>query len=276
VAKKLPAANSLRGLIPENSLNRAVQACAELADAQLLEEIGQGLTNHSYLLQLSDRKVVLRVNSASSDVLGIDRQQELAALQHVVKVGLAPPLVYADSQNGFLITDYVEAGEALSHYADRKQLVAEMANWLKRLHSQQVAVGVQDYRSLVNRYWQQIDRLGVAVSVELREMREQMDGCQQWLADTSGFCFCHHDLVPGNVLATGGGLVAIDWEYACIGHPLFDLATVIESWQLNDDEMLLLMDSYGVDEQQTLDQMRIFYRYLELLWTALNKGVRVT
>ena len=37
---------------------------------------------------------------------------------------------------------------------------------------------------------------------------------------------CHNDLLPANLIAGEDRLWLIDWEYAGMGHPLFDLASL--------------------------------------------------
>jgi aminoglycoside phosphotransferase len=37
----------------------------------------------------------------------------------------------------------------------------------------------------------------------------------------------HGDFHPGNVMISDGGVVIIDWTDGCVGHPFFDLATVL-------------------------------------------------
>lgn len=40
-------------------------------------------------------------------------------------------------------------------------------------------------------------------------------------------CLCHNDLTRGNILRSSSGPVAIDWEYAGIGSPWFDIAAAL-------------------------------------------------
>ena len=47
---------------------------------------------------------------------------------------------------------------------------------------------------------------------------------------------CHNDLLPANMIMSAGRLWLVDWEYAGMGHPLFDLASVSANAGLSDDE----------------------------------------
>jgi thiamine kinase len=280
VEKKLPTTNHLRGLIPDHVLATMSQWLGDTVKPQIIRELSEGLTNSSYLLQLHNRQVVLRIHNPHSDILGIDRQQELAVLTQAIAAGLAVPLVYADPEGRFLVTEYIPGGVALSQTpahsdsASRDALLAQMAAWLKKLHTQQLDIARHDYAALADHYWQQINSQDWPVIADIEKIRGWMQPRLQQLTDKGQFCLCHHDLVPGNLLASDVGLVAIDWEYACLGHPCFDLATVVETWDLSATETAYLLTNYDnedVANRTTLSQMQCLYRYLELLWLAVQQ-----
>ena len=52
-------------------------------------------------------------------------------------------------------------------------------------------------------------------------LRREVDALEARLAPYRP-AFCHNDLMPGNLIETEERLWLIDWEYAGIGHPLFD------------------------------------------------------
>jgi thiamine kinase-like enzyme len=68
---------------------------------------------------------------------------------------------------------------------------------------------------------------------------------------------CHHDPHLGNVIGEPG--VLIDWEYAALGHPLFDLAFVIEYHALDGQaESALLAGWAGEDPPVSLQPLGDF------------------
>ena len=85
---------------------------------------------------------------------------------------------------------------------------------------------------------------------------------------------CHNDLLAANILATEDRLWLIDWEYAGMGHPLFDLASVSANNRLSDsNEVELLMRLQGSVEIQDLERLRALKRLSLLregLWGAIQ------
>jgi thiamine kinase-like enzyme len=84
-------------------------------------------------------------------------------------------------------------------------------------------------------------------------------------------CLCHNDLVAGNILEGSQGLKFIDWEYAGLGDPWFDLALVTEHHQLSAQLEDGFVQAYLLRppreaELQRLSGWRAFYRALLTLW----------
>jgi thiamine kinase-like enzyme len=58
---------------------------------------------------------------------------------------------------------------------------------------------------------------------------------------------CHNDLLPGNILATEadpGHALLVDWEYAGMGHPYFDLANLAVNNALDEAAQDRLLGAY--------------------------------
>jgi thiamine kinase-like enzyme len=85
---------------------------------------------------------------------------------------------------------------------------------------------------------------------------------------------CHSDLHVANLVAGAGGLTLLDWEYAHVSEPLWDLA----GWSCNNDltaeaRHLLLASYLGRaprdEEAERLDHLAWLYDYVCVLWSEL-------
>nr|WP_275973949.1 phosphotransferase [Shewanella pneumatophori] len=56
--------------------------------------------------------------------------------------------------------------------------------------------------------------------------------------------FSHRDLNPFNILLVEGALKCIDFEYACSSHPLCDLAAVLASHSLSNEQRQWIIEEY--------------------------------
>jgi thiamine kinase-like enzyme len=85
---------------------------------------------------------------------------------------------------------------------------------------------------------------------------------------------CHNDMMPGNLIDDGDRLWVIDWEYAGIGQPWFDVAGIASNCRFDDDADRELVATYGGrGGARSLGQFRVFKAMAALresLWAVLQ------
>ncbi|BDM64759.1 aminoglycoside phosphotransferase [Shewanella sp. NFH-SH190041] len=94
--------------------------------------------------------------------------------------------------------------------------------------------------------------------------------------------FCHRDLNPANLLRCGDSLCCIDFEYACAGGPLAELATVLATHGLSDAECLALSAGYihalGLPDcnAMQIDAAVNIYWLFSACWALLQASAAIT
>jgi thiamine kinase-like enzyme len=91
---------------------------------------------------------------------------------------------------------------------------------------------------------------------------------------------CHNDLLIGNFLDEGHTLRILDWEYAGMGDPYFDLANFSTNHELDESGDRMLLEAYfGEYREQDfarLRLMRIMSDFREAMWGVVQQGLRTT
>jgi thiamine kinase-like enzyme len=100
--------------------------------------------------------------------------------------------------------------------------------------------------------------------------------CDRLRETPAGRCLCHNDLLRTNRLSSGSQLLALDWEYAAMGDPLFDLAAVIEGDGLDEGDASALHSAWlqrspTPQEQRRVADQREVYRILAELWERIPR-----
>jgi len=241
----------------------------------IIRQLRGGLTNDSYLIEVSGVFFVLRINADNSDQLGIDRRQEIQAMARAGDSHLAPAIIYVDHEIGFLVTEYIEGRVWNEGDLDSANNILKLSTLLNSIHGLEpietsvfIAEKIRDYKNEIG-----------AIIPGLDEIEKAMeDFVDEAITDISCFCLCHNDLLVSNIVETlSGDLIVLDWEYAAMGHPLFDLAAVIEGQKiakLASDNLLshyqaAYSDPSSADYRRFL-QWRVIYCYVDLLWYALH------
>ncbi|WP_334078397.1 choline kinase family protein [Microbulbifer sp. M83] len=240
---------------------------------RVIRPLAGGLTNRSYLLAAGNDRLVLRKNSPISDALDLDRQAEAAAMGNADRAGLCAPLVHCDPGHRYMVTRFVE-GQPWRR--DSNGALQQLADLLRGIHQLPTIDATLDIEEKVASYWQSIDPQA-GFYPDLRtldaEMHRHIEAVRPLADDLR---LCHNDLSTANLITEPGGrLYAIDWEYAAMGDPFYDLAVIVDEHSLDDAQQHRLIEAYLERPLKSLDlkklaHWRVIYGYLAVLWYAVQ------
>ncbi len=252
-------------------------------EPSVVKKLKGGLTNQSYLIKADSAYLVLRLNAANTKQLGLDRALELQVLQRVSAAGVAPALVYSNLQSGILITRYHDDSRWVEKHSSESQKVQRLARLMKITHSLPSVDGALDLQQRADHYWQFINETDTADSSAAQSARTLQQPMQEFFTLASKLCtqqtLCHNDLLADNLLiGEDGKLIALDWEYAAMGDPYFDLAVVVEGHHMDAAAVQTLLTYYSDRPTkaalQRLSLLRAIYCYLDLLWNLVQSGAQ--
>jgi thiamine kinase-like enzyme len=88
---------------------------------------------------------------------------------------------------------------------------------------------------------------------------------------------CHNDLLNANFIDDGTRIRIVDWEYAGMGDPFFDLGNFSVNHSLTADEDALLLAAYDgrirPSRAARLLLMRVVSDFREAMWGVLQQGI---
>ena len=245
---------------------------------QMVRRLRGGLTNDSYLLQTQNRQYVLRINASNSRALDLDRSNESDALHCAARAGIGAQVVYSDPQHQYLVTEYIVGRQWQVTDLTRGEGVERVAALLNSIHRLEPVAGLLNIGQKAANYWLNIDTQS-ALARALAALRPQVEWHITRAEEArSGLFLCHNDLLPENlILGDNACLYAIDWEYAAMGDPYFDLAVIIEGHGLDDDLAQQLLSAYigataTAHYTDRLMHNRVIYCYLALLWYGVKSS----
>lgn len=183
-----------------------------------------GRTNRSFQLHAPGLSydLLLRLNHPRGHRLGIDREQEAAILEAVASTGLTRGACYWSPERRFTVFPYLQARtwtEADFRDPHQRRRLMECLGAVRAL-----APGTprRSYTDYLDHYWRQLWSAGVAdAGLAARWWAFRAELVRFDRGDWHPV-LTHHDLIPENVLETGGRIYLIDWEYAAVGHPDVD------------------------------------------------------
>ena len=234
-------------------------------------EIQAGLTNRSYLVEVNGRSHVLRLDTRHAARMGLDRRLEFEIQRRAAARGIAPPILAAEPDEGWLLYEYLD-GRVLKpgDLTDRATIEA-IAEVLRIVHDLPASRRVLSVNDAAARYLA-IVRPDSSLSAFAHRCVERVAAAPT----PATIRCCHNDIVAANIVANGR-LRLIDWEYACDNDPLFDLASLAGYHDLDERIVADLLAAYsgtsdGELRERLVEQRRLFDA-LQWLWLAAQQVI---
>lgn len=273
-------AQEVLGGVEREELARVLQRVPEIAGREVvLTALSGGITNRNVLIGFPDGedRYVMRVPGDDTHLLGISREAEHAASVAAASVGVGPEVIAFIRPEGYLVTRFVEGSPVGREAVHRPDTLERVARSLRRVHDGPPIPGVFVPLRLVEAYRAHAAARGVEIPADYETAafvgRRIEMAC---LANPVVPRPCHNDLLDANLIDDGEGIRIVDWEYAAMGDPFFDLGNFSINHELTSEEDAYLLASYGLgrtDHLARLTLMRIVSDFREAMWGVLQQGI---
>jgi len=241
-----------------------------LAGCTVAERLVCGPVADSWRLRRGEEALVLRRDRPLARGLGLDRAAEWAHLLAAHRAGLAPEPLWCDPPRGLLLTRYLPGADWARPDPDAAACAA-LGALLRRVHETPAPRGKPfDLPAIAGRY------AAAADTSAARALADEVTTRAEPLYRDAPWRLCHHDAHFGNVVGDEAPRL-IDWEYAALGQPLFDLAVVAGHHGLDERRTAALVEGWAdgapPDNLERLSAYRSLYEALARLWVlAVESG----
>lgn len=258
-------------------LNAALQTVANqlaIGGELIAAPLGQGLSNHTWLLRGADDAVVVRQWRPLDGTRRLRPEFEISLWRAAAARNLAPEILWADVAQGVVAAEFL--GDARP-WTDRD--FSNRDNWprLSRLMSRfnELNHPLPKYSPLAAAQAYTTGLMGETLtSWEQAQRDELLRLSAEYERDNAATVICHNDLLPANVLELpGGGLRLIDFEYAGRGHGVFDWATIAAFGDLDGpdrNELLNVMSRDTVLRPEVFPAAVRLVRLLAYFWSRVR------
>ena len=270
----------LRGELYDE-LVRAMQKVPELADRVLtLTALSGGITNRNFRVDAAGtaERWVIRLAGNDTHLLGISREVEHAATVAAAGIGVGPEVTAFIRPEGYLVTRFIVGSPVSDAAVHRPETLRRVADSIRRIHDGPAIPGLfvplricEAYRALARARSVPIPpQYELAAAIGRRIELALLSNPIEWRP-------CHNDLLNGNFIDDGARIRIIDWEYAGMGDPFFDLGNFSINHELTPREDELLLAAYEGEVRPArlarLTLMRVVSDFREAMWAVLQQGI---
>jgi aminoglycoside phosphotransferase (APT) family kinase protein len=202
-----------------------------------------GTVNTSYRVETSAGRFVVRLHNPEARLLGADHEREAQLHAAAAASGLAPSLVHVDSDHRFMIMEYV-AGElwTLQDFS-RAERLQQLGGALHILHTiVPPVVAPFDVGAVLELHYQRLREVPEEAAGFAALMRRAADAMQASGTQGRAKAFVHNDVHHSNLIGSER-LYLLDWEYAAVADPLFDLACILAYYPQAAEHAEALLDA---------------------------------
>jgi thiamine kinase-like enzyme len=242
-----------------------------------LEDLPGGLTNRNVKITTSDAVYVARCSDTSSNLLGIDRDNEYFNSRAAERAGVGAPVIDYRPDLGILLIGYLEGTTLTSDDFSRPGVLAKVARGCRTLHGGPRFRNDFDMFVLQPAYLKILQDNGFRLPPDYLEYADHFESIRAALAEENPVTVpCHNDLLAANFVEDGDRVWLIDYEYSGNNDACFELGNIWSDNRLTTEQLEELVTNYfGRPIRSRLARARLqgtVSQYGWTLWGCIQNG----
>ena len=234
-----------------------------------VSQLSGGLTNENYLVEAGGRRYVMRIPGQSTELLSIDRANEVYNTKAAATSGIGPQVLEHIADLDVLVLEFIEGPTMSAATLHSNEMTARMAKSFHRLHDSPRFLKDFNMFRLIEQYLRIVDQHQVTIPAGYRDRLPQVAKIEQAVGvGALPIVPCHNDLLCENFIDDGTALRIVDYELSGNNDPCFDLGNTAQEAEFDQDLRAALCDAYfGRDDPQQLARMNLFALMSDVGWT---------
>ena len=228
-----------------------------------------GLTNENYLVEAGGQRYVIRIPGASTELLAIDRANELHNTRAAASTGIGPAVLEHIPELDVMVLEFIPGPTMSAQTLQSERMVRRMAESFTRVHGAPRFLKNFDMFRLIEEYLRIVEEHDVRIPADYRERLPQLGDIERAVrVGALPSVSCHNDLLCENFIDDGHGLRIVDYELSGNNDPCFDLGNTAQEAGFDDGLRAVLCEAYfGRLDPQQLARMNLFALMSDIGWT---------
>ncbi|TGE35036.1 choline kinase [Desulfosporosinus fructosivorans] len=211
-----------------------------------IEILPGGITNNNYKVTVDDVTYALRLAGVGT-MEYLNRPAEKHNAQVMADIGISAPIIFYDETTGNQICKYIDDSKTLQAVDFKAEKYLSMAARVFRTYHDGDKEFISEFSPLseIESYIKLLDERNFEFYEGAELMCEKIEAIRELFKDNPPPKVpCHNDPLPVNWLDDKKNFYLIDWEYAGMDDPMFDLAALAIEAELTDAQERFLLQQY--------------------------------
>lgn len=261
----------------KDDINTIKKLCSEilLVDYREANRLG-GLTNRNYKVISDNDAYVVRLPGEGTKEM-IDRNDERICTELANEINIDSELLHFEGESGVKIARYIKNANTMDKEKVKKiEHMREIAEIFKKLHTCGKSVPVifnvfekiEEYEAILKKskgdfFWDDYED----VKKQIYDLKQEVDEMNIQVT------ICHNDPLCENFIKGNDRMYLVDWEYAGMNDPMWDIADFFIESEFNPDEEKMFSSFYFGQDLNSTDERRILINkiFVDFLWSLWGK-----
>ena len=234
-----------------------------------VSQLSGGLTNENYLVETDGQKYVMRMPGQSTELLSIDRANEVFNTKAAATTGIGPRVLEHIPSLDALVLEFIPGTTMSAATLQSKEMPSRMADSFRRLHASPRFLKDFNMFRLIEEYLRIVEEHDVTIPAGYRDRLPMVARIEEAVASGALPAVpCHNDLLCENFIDDGEALRIVDYELSGNNDPCFDLGNTAQEAEFDQALRAALCTAYfGGENPQQLARMNLFALMSDVGWT---------
>ncbi len=243
-----------------------------------IEPLSGGLTNTNYKVEVDGVPYFVRVPGESTELLAIDRNNEVHNTKAASQAGVAPRVLYHVPEYNAMVLEFLNGKTMSKDSLNQPGMPTRMAQAIKRLHAGPRFLLDFNMFRLTEYYLSLCRERGIKIPDGYDERMDTVKRIEQAMnVKPLPTVPCNNDLLAENYIDDGNQLWLIDYEYSGNNDPTFELGNTCQEMQFNDTQIAEVCAAYfGEAREDMIARMKLNMIMSDVgwgLWAAIQAKI---
>lgn len=213
-----------------------------------IRPLSGGLTNSNFCVEVDGTSYFIRVPGESTELLAIDRKNEVHNSKAAAEAGVAPAVLYHLPEYDVMVLKFLEGKTMSKESLNQSGMPTRMARAIKTLHAGPRFYSDFNMFRLTEYYLSLCDERRIKIPEGYLERTPIVARIEEAMSVRPlPTVPCNNDLLAENYIDDGEKLWLIDYEYSGNNDPTFELGNTCQEMEFNDAQIQEVCAAYFGD-----------------------------